>query len=94
MSGKKDRKQVPSFRSEREEREFWRTHDAADYLDLSKAERAIFPNLKTTTQTISIRLPAGLLAEIKRLANQRDVPYQSLVKMFLSERVRRESRSA
>ena len=83
-------RRVPRFKSEDAEREFWRTHDSADYLDLFHAESAIFPSLKPTTRAISIRLPETLLAELKVLANKRDVPYQSLVKMFLSERVQKE----
>ncbi len=87
-------KTVPKFRSEEEEREFWATHDSADYVDWSKARAAVFPNLKPSTETISLRLPASLLADLKVLANRRDVPYQSLLKMFLSERVDDELRRA
>jgi predicted DNA binding CopG/RHH family protein len=87
---KETRKEIPKFDSEAEEREFWRTHDAADYLDLSRMQPAVFPNLRPTTRTISIRLPGTLLADIKMLANKQDVPYQSLIKVFLAERVREE----
>ncbi|MGP9809963.1 BrnA antitoxin family protein [Rhodopseudomonas sp. NSM] len=80
-------KQVPNFASEAEEREFWETHDTADYFDLSKAVRVNFPNLKPSTVSISLRLPVGLLEQIKVAANKRDVPYQSLIKMWLSEKV-------
>ncbi|HEX7623068.1 MAG TPA: BrnA antitoxin family protein, partial [Anaeromyxobacteraceae bacterium] len=73
-----------------QEREFWRTHDSADYLDLSKAQVAAFPNLKVSTRTISLRLPEHLLAELRTLANRSDVPYQSLIKLYLAERVARE----
>ncbi|MBI5129189.1 MAG: BrnA antitoxin family protein [Rhodopseudomonas palustris] len=80
-------KQVPEFASEAEEREFWEKHDTADYFDLSKAVRVRFPNLKPSTTAISIRLPTDLLEQIKVAANKRDVPYQSLIKMWLSEKV-------
>lgn len=83
-------KPLPRFRSEREERAFWRTHDSADYLDLSRARPAIFPNLKPTSRAISIRLPGSLLAELKALAHRRGVPYQALMKIFLAERVKKE----
>ena len=80
-------KQIPEFKSEAQEREFWKTHDSTDYLDWSKAERVRFPNLKLSTQSISIRLPVSLLEQIKIEANKRDVPYQSLIKVWLSEKV-------
>ncbi len=83
-------KKIPHFSSEDEEREFWLRHDSADYVDLSKAELVIFPNLRPTTRAISIRLPESLLVRIKALANKRDVPYQSLMKIFLAERVDQE----
>ncbi len=88
------RKTLPRFESESAEREFWQVHDSADYLDLSKARSVVFPNLKPTTRTISLRLPETLLAEIKVLANKKDVPYQSLMKIFLAERVARERKSS
>lgn len=80
-------KPIPHFRSEAEEREFWETHDSSDYVDWSKAERVRFPNLKLSTQSISLRLPLGLLERIKIAANKRDVPYQSLIKVWLTEKV-------
>ncbi len=80
-------KPIPHFRSEAEEREFWETHDSTDYVDWSKAERVRFPNLKLSTQSISLRLPLGLLERIKIAANKRDVPYQSLIKVWLTEKV-------
>jgi predicted DNA binding CopG/RHH family protein len=80
-------KTVPKFRSEAEERQFWESHDTADYFDLSKAQRATFPNLKLSTTAISLRLPQGLLDRIKVAANKRDVPYQSLIKVWLAEKV-------
>ena len=83
-------KRIPEFRSEDEEREFWSTHDSLDYMDWSRANRVTFPNLKPSTKTISIRLPETLLSDIKFLANKKDVPYQSLIKMFLYEKVKDE----
>jgi predicted DNA binding CopG/RHH family protein len=83
-------KEIPKFKNEQEEAEFWFTHDSTEYLDWSQAEQAIFPNLKPTTESISLRLPAPLLARIKELANEKDVPYQSLMKVYLSDRVTRE----
>jgi predicted DNA binding CopG/RHH family protein len=80
-------KTVPKFRSEAEERVFWETHDTADYFDLSKAKRVQFPNLKLSTTAISLRLPQGLLDRIKVAANKRDVPYQSLIKVWLAEKL-------
>lgn len=85
-------KSLPRFKNEDEEREFWTTHDSTDYIDWSKAEEVIFPNLKPSTEPISIRLPSYLLARIKEIANSRDVPYQSLMKIFLAERVEKELR--
>jgi len=79
--------QIPEFQNEDEEREFWARTDSSEVLDWSQAKHALFPNLKPTTQAISIRLPASMLAELRQLANQRDVPYQSLIKMFLRERI-------
>lgn len=83
----KRRKPVPVFASEAEERTFWETHDSADYVDWSKAQRVVLPNLKPTTNTISLRLPQHLLDAIKTAANARDVPYQSLIKIWLQERI-------
>ena len=80
-------KPIPRFRSEAEEREFWETHDSTEYVDWIKAERVRFPNLKLSTQSISLRLPQGLLDRIKIAANKRDVPYQSLIKVWLAEKV-------
>jgi len=80
-------KQMPKFKNEKEEAEFWSLHDSTEYVDYSKAKRAAFPNLKPTTRTISIRLPESLIEHIKQLANKRDVPYQSLIKIFLAEKV-------
>ena len=80
-------KKIPNFKNEEEEREFWASHDSTEYVDWSKAERVIFPNLKPSTETISLRLPEYLLARIKQIANFKDVPYQSLMKIFLAEKV-------
>jgi len=85
-----ERKPIPNFRTEREERSFWETHDTSEYVDWSKAAVGRFPNLKPSTTTISLRLPAPLLADLKVQANKRDVPYQSLLKVYLAERVRAE----
>ncbi len=84
--GRRHLKSIPKFKSEAEERKFWETHDSTDYLDWSKAEHVGFPNLKLSTQAISIRLPISLLEQIKIEANKRDVPYQSLIKVWLTEK--------
>ena len=78
---------IPRFKSEAEERKFWESHDTADFFDLSKAQRVRFPNLKLSTTSISLRLPVSLLDQIKIAANKRDVPYQSLIKIWLSEKI-------
>jgi predicted DNA binding CopG/RHH family protein len=80
-------KSLPNFATEVEERAFWEKHDSSDYVDWSKAAKAVMPNLKPTTQTISLRLPLHLLETIKAAANSRDVPYQSLIKVWLQEKV-------
>ncbi len=80
-------KKLPKFDTEKEEREFWETHDSTDYVDWAKAKFTLFSNLKPSSKTISIRLPESLLENIKLLANKRDVPYQSLLKMLLAEKV-------
>lgn len=84
---------IPDFKNAQEEVAFWDAHDSTEYVDWSKAEKAIFPNLKLSTESISLRLPAPLLAHIKELANQKDIPYQSLMKVYLSDRVKRELHS-
>jgi predicted DNA binding CopG/RHH family protein len=81
---------IPQFRSEDEERRFWKNHDSADYVEWDAAESVTLPALKPTTTTISLRLPASLLAELKVLANKQDVPYQSLLKVYLADRVAHE----
>jgi predicted DNA binding CopG/RHH family protein len=80
-------KSVPAFADEAEERRFWETNDSTDYVDWSKAERVRMPNLKPSSSAISLRLPLPLLERIKVAANKRDVPYQSLIKMWLAEKV-------
>jgi predicted DNA binding CopG/RHH family protein len=81
-------KEIPKFADEAEEREFWMTHDTTDYIDWSKAKRVTFPNLKLTTQSISLRLPLWMLDSIKTSANKQDVPYQSLIKVWLNEKLK------
>ena len=83
-------KRVPDFRSEDQERQFWSTHDSTELIDWKSAERRRFPNLKPSLRTISLRLPVSMIEDLKVLANRRDVPYQSLLKMFLAERLERE----
>jgi len=83
-------KRIPKFRSEDEEREFWASHDSTDYINWSEAKEIIMPNLKPSLKTISIRLPEIMIEELKLIANKRDVPYQSLMKIFLAERVEQE----
>jgi predicted DNA binding CopG/RHH family protein len=83
-------KAIPKFASEAEEQEFWATADTTEYFDWSRARRVVFPKLKPTTTPISMRLPETLLTDLKRLANEQDVPYQSLMKVYLAERVTQE----
>jgi predicted DNA binding CopG/RHH family protein len=85
-------KPLPHFETEAEERAFWETHDSTDYVDWSRAERARFPNLKFSTTAISLRLPQDLLDRIKIAANKRDVPYQSLIKVWLAEDIEADER--
>ena len=87
-------RKLPKFKNEKEEFEFWSTHDSTGYVDYSKAQRVLFPNLKPSTRTISIRLPESLITHIKVLANKRDIPYQSLLKMYLIEKEEEEFREA
>ncbi len=84
---KKRRKAIPEFANEEEERKFWERHDSSDYLDWDHAQPVVMPNLKPTTKTISLRLPQHLLDSIKSAANARDVPYQSLIKVWLQEKL-------
>ena len=78
---------TPNFENEDQEREFWATHSPLDYFNVQKFKKGAFPNLKPSTKSISIRLPEDLLVELKTLANKKDVPYQSLVKMLLARQV-------
>lgn len=89
----KNLKKIPQFKNEAEEFDFWSTHDLTDYFNTKKGERVIFSNLRLSTNAISLRLPEWLLARLKQMANKRDVPYQSLMKMFLVERVEQELKS-
>lgn len=81
---------IPEFKNEDEEREFWATRDSADYVDWENAEKTIFPQLKPATKTISLRMSESMLNELKLLANKSDIPYQSLIKMILRERLDKE----
>jgi predicted DNA binding CopG/RHH family protein len=83
-------KKIPKFKNEIEEGEFWSTQDVTDYFDTTELESVSFPKLKPSTKTISIRLPEMMLDSIKILANKRDVPYQSLIKTYLQEKIDRE----
>lgn len=84
----KQTKAIPAFADEAEERAYWESHDSTEYLDWSRAKKVSLPNLKPTTRTISLRLPQHLLDSIKVAANARDVPYQSLIKVWLQEKLR------
>ena len=75
-------KSIPKFKNEDEERDFWSEHDSSEYMNWKNAERALFPNLKPSTRSISLRLPESLLDALRQMANERDVPYQSLIKIF------------
>ena len=83
-------KKTPKFKNEAEERRFWQTHDSTEYVDWSDAEAVVLPELKPSTKSISLRLPESMLEQLKLLAHKQDVPYQSLVKIFLAERLRSE----
>ena len=83
-------KEIPNFNNETEEREFWTENDSTDFVDWEKAESVVLPKLKPTTRTISLRISASMLDKIRLVANKRDVPYQSLIKSFLQERIDEE----
>jgi predicted DNA binding CopG/RHH family protein len=87
-----DQKPIPKFESEDQERDFWADHDSSDYVDWSQGHRVTLSNLKPSTRTISLRLTVSMLEELKLLANKQDVPYQSLLKIFLAERIEQELR--
>ncbi len=86
------KKKIPKFKNEAEERLFWLKHDSSEYLDWSDAEDTLLPKLKPSTRSISLRLPESMIEELKVLANKRDVPYQSLLKIFISEKIDAELR--
>lgn len=83
-------KKIPKFKTEDEERQFWATQDSTDYIDWKKAKRVVLPELKPSLKTISLRLPESMLEELKLIAHKKDVPYQSLLKIFLSEKIEEE----
>jgi predicted DNA binding CopG/RHH family protein len=84
------KKITPKFRSEQQERRFWESHDSSEYVDWTKARKVTLSALQPSTTSISLRLPQSLIEELKLLAHKKDVPYQSLMKIFLAERVREE----
>lgn len=88
------KKAIPSFKTEDEERDYWTSQDSTEHVDWSSARRLLLPNLKPSLKTISVRLPQSMIDELKVLANRRDVPYQSLMKVFLAERIEQEMRPA
>jgi predicted DNA binding CopG/RHH family protein len=83
-------KKIPKFKDEDAERQFWSKADSTEYIDWSQARKLVLPNFRPTLRTISLRLPESMIAELKLLANQRDVPYQSLLKVFLAEKIKEE----
>ena len=89
----KNKKDLPKFKNLKEEAEFWSTHDSTEYIDYDKGSKAIFPNLKPSTQSISLRLPEHLLYKLKVIAHKKDIPYQSLLKLYLSEKINNEMKS-
>ena len=86
-------KKLPKFHSESEEQDFWSKSDSTDYINWNKAKRAAFYNLKPSLKTISLRLPETMIEDLKHLANRKDVPYQSLIKIYLAERIGKEMKS-
>ena len=87
-------KNIPRFKNEEEEREFWTKNDSSDFIDWNKSKLTTFPKLRPSTKTISLRLPEVLLNDIKVIAHKRDVPYQSLIKIILKERIDNELRNS
>ncbi len=87
-------KEVPAFRNEDEEREFWGNADSTEYVDWERADVAVLPSLKPTTRSISLRISESMLNQIRMIANKRDVPYQSLIKMFLKDRINEEIKNS
>lgn len=92
MRPTKDTKKIPDFQNEEDERRFWATADSTEYVDWPSGKRTKLVHLKPSLKTISLRLPVSMIEDLKVLANQRDVPYQSLLKVFLAERLARERR--
>ncbi len=88
------KKKIPKFKDEDKERAFWAKRDSSEYVNWKKAEKVTLPNIKPSTKTISVRLPESMLEALKLIANKRDVPYQSLLKIFLAERIKEEMRSS
>lgn len=88
------KKKIPKFRSEDDESSFWAEQDSTEFIDWREAKRRALPNLKPSLRTISLRLPVSMIEDLKVLANRRDVPYQSLLKVFLAERLAKECRRA
>ncbi len=86
-------RKIPKFKSEDEERAFWSEADSTEYVDWSNSKKVLLPNIKPSTRKISIRLPQAMIDELKLLANKRDVPYQSLLKMYLAEKIDQELNS-
>ncbi len=84
------KKTIPKFKNAQEEQAFWEVNDSTDYVDWSSAHAPVFPNLKPSTKSISLRLPESLLDHLKQIANKQDVPYQSLIKIYLAERINHE----
>ena len=87
------KKRIPKFKNEDEERDFWSENDSSEYLNWKSAERVLFPNLRPSTKAISLRLPESLLDALRQMANDRDVPYQSLIKIFLQEQIEQDFKS-
>jgi len=88
------KKKLPEFKNEDAERKFWATADSTEYVDWPSGKRKKFVHLKPSLKTISLRLPVSMIEDLKVLAHRRDVPYQSLLKVFLAERLARERRAA
>jgi len=87
-------RKVPKSRNEDQERDFWASHDSTEFVDWRRAERAKLPNLRPTTRTISIRLPEAMIERLKVLEKKRDIPYQSLLKMFVADKIEGKLRAA
>ncbi len=90
---KSKKKKIPKFSNEDKERDFWAKKDATDYFDFTQAESVSLPHLKPSTKSISLRLPESMLNQLKSIANKQDVPYQSLIKMILAERIKSEKKT-